>query len=92
MTYAPSREAECLPAQNSRPGRINRAFLSGPLFSDQKREGNSAESFHPHGIRRLSLAIINHAIRDLIENGRHSHGAERWLLSREFDRLDNLLW
>jgi hypothetical protein len=37
----------------------------------------------------LSIAIINNAIFDLLENGRHSLAAERWLLSREFERIHN---
>ena len=49
------------------------------------------ESVHPEGIQRLSIAIINRAVLDLLENGRYSSAAERWLLSPEFDRIHNLL-
>lgn len=52
---------------------------------------NRHETFCPQGVHRLSLAIINRAVCDLLDKGRHSPGAERWLLSREFDHLHELL-
>lgn len=78
--------------EDSWADRINSPFLSGPRsLSDKRRNATQPESFHPNGIQRLSIAIINHAILDLLENGKHSSAAERWLLSREFDRIHNLL-
>jgi hypothetical protein len=91
MTHTPSRKAPCSHGENARAGRFDRPFVSKSPFSDEKWSAIDAENFYLHGIRRLSVAIINHAVRDLLENGRHSHGAERWLLSREFDRIHNLL-
>ena len=49
------------------------------------------EGFRAERIQRLAIAIINHAVLDLLENGSHSAGAERWLLSREFDQIHKLL-
>jgi len=39
----------------------------------------------PHAVRRLYLAIVSRAIRDVLENGQESREAKRWLLSRDFD-------
>ena len=49
--------------------------------------GDQTEKLHPHGVRRLCLAIVNRAILDVLENGHESREAERWLLSRDFDSL-----
>jgi len=38
-------------------------------------------------VRRLYLAIVSRAIRDVLENGQESREAKRWLLSRDFDSL-----
>lgn len=35
----------------------------------------------PQGVGRLYLAIVNRAILDVLENGKNSAAAERWLLS-----------
>ena len=51
------------------------------------RIGDPTEKLHPHAVRRLYLAIVNRAIVDALENGRESREAKRWLLSRDFDRL-----
>ena len=51
------------------------------------RIGDQTEKPHPHAVRRLYLAIVNRAILDVLENGRESREAKRWLLSRDFDRL-----
>ena len=52
--------------------------------------GDQAEKFHPQGVKRLYLAIVNRAILDVLKNGEDSLGAERWLLSRDFDGLQQL--
>jgi len=49
--------------------------------------GDQTQKFHPHGVRRLCLAIVNRAILDVLENGGESREAKRWLLSRDFDSL-----
>ena len=90
----PTSEAESQHprSKDSEIDRIDRFFLSKHLsFSDRTTSERDRERFHPQGIQRLSIAIINHAVFDLLENGRHSPGAERWLLSPEFDRIHNLL-
>jgi hypothetical protein len=49
--------------------------------------GNQTKMFHPYGVRRLCLAIVNRAIPDVLENRKESREAKRWLLSRDFDSL-----
>jgi hypothetical protein len=61
------------------------------LPSGQKGDASQSEGFRPDGVKRLSIAIINHAVLDPLENGRHSSEAERWRLCRGFDRIHNLL-
>jgi hypothetical protein len=61
------------------PGRWH-GNRTGPI-------GDQTEQFHPHAVRRLYLAIVNHAILDVLENGQESREAKRWLLSRDFDSL-----
>ena len=48
------------------------------------------EEFHPEGVGRLYLAIVNRAILDVMENGEDARSAEKWLMSKEFDRLQGL--
>ena len=92
MIPTSSAEAHRSRGEDSRVGRLDRPFLSRPRsVSDIRGNATRPESFHPKGIQRLSIAIINHAVLDLLENGKHSSAAERWLLSREFDRIYNLL-
>jgi hypothetical protein len=61
----------------------------GPEISDGSSGsiGEQAEKFHPHAVKRLYLAIINRAILDVLEKGHEADGAEQWLLSSDFDRL-----
>ena len=63
------------------------------LLSDTNKDGSIAEQTakFPQGVTRLYLAIVNRAILDVLENGKNSRAAERWLLSRDFDRLEKLL-
>jgi len=91
MIHTLSTEAQCSPSNDSRAGCSDRPPLSKPQFSGEQGNATRTERFRPEAIQRLSIAIINHAVRDLLENGRHSSTAERWLLSQDFDRLDNLL-
>jgi len=49
--------------------------------------GNQTEKFHPQVVRRFCRAVVNRAILDVLENGKESREAERWLLSRDFDSL-----
>ena len=73
---------------------FERTFAArNPLTTDAKRGGrisDPTERFRPQGVRRLYLAIVNRAILDLLENGKNSPAAKRWLLSRDFDRLQEL--
>jgi hypothetical protein len=66
---------------------------SARLRSDRERSAHRAdqtEKFHPQGVQGLYLAIVNRAILDVLENGENSAAAERWLLSRDFNRLQEL--
>ena len=49
--------------------------------------GNQTKKFHRRAVRRLCLAIVNRAILDVLESGKESQEAERWLLSRDFESL-----
>ena len=62
------------------------------LLSDTNKDGSIAEQTtkFPQGVTRLYLAIVNRAILDVLENGKNSRAAERWLLSTDFDRLEEL--
>jgi hypothetical protein len=62
------------------------------LLLDTNTVGSIAEQTakFPQGVTRLYLAIVNRAILDVLENGKNSRAAERWLLSRDFDRLEEL--
>jgi hypothetical protein len=92
MTPTPFTEAQRSPAEASRLSRLERAFLGRPRLHSNKT-GNAAglERFRLEAIERLSIAIINRAVLDVLEKGRYSLAAERWLLSGEFDRIHNLL-
>ena len=37
---------------------------------------------------RLFVAVVNQAIIDVLENGEETREAKRWLLSKDFDRLE----
>ena len=72
------------------------AHLPEPFAADACRRslghrtnpiGNQTKKFHRHAVRRLCLAIVNRAILDVLENGKESREAERWLLSRDFESL-----
>jgi hypothetical protein len=74
-------------------------LFSEPLMTPRRRLSGAngrgarwkqAEEFHPEAVGRLYLAIVNRAILDLLENGKESESAERWLLSRDFDRLQEV--
>ena len=64
-----------------------------PMLTTANRSGNIGdpdERFRQQAFSRLYLAIVNRAILDLLENGKNSPAAKRWLLSRDFDRLQEL--
>ena len=62
------------------------------LLSDTNKDSSTAErtAKFAQGVTRLYLAIVNRAVLDVLENGKNSRAAERWLLSRDFDRLEEL--
>jgi hypothetical protein len=52
-------------------------------------QGHSTD-LKPQRTDRLFVAVVNQAILDLLENGKEAEEAERWLLSKDFDALQNL--
>ena len=63
------------------------------MLTTANRSGNIGdpdETFRQQAVSRLYLAIVNRAILNLLENGKNSRAAKRWLLSRDFDRLHEL--
>jgi hypothetical protein len=62
------------------------------MKQQQLREGRLAEQTEKfsQGAKCLYLAIVNRAVLDVLEKGRNSRAAERWLRSRDFDRLEAL--
>jgi len=81
-------------SQNMRPVRLQKPSLSGArLLPDTEGSATLAhqtEKFHPQAVGRLYLAIVNRAILDVLENGKNSPAAERWLLSKDFEKLQKL--
>lgn len=62
------------------------------LLSNTNKDSSTAEQTakFAQGVTRLYLAIVNRAVLDVLEKGKNSRAAERWLLSRDFDRLEEL--
>ena len=52
-------------------------------------QGQSSDS-QPRPAERLFVAVVNQAILDALEHGEDAQDAERWLLSKDFDALQNL--
>ena len=67
-------------------------FIAGMRVSSEVKRSRNAkkEQLHPKGVGRLYLAIVNRAVLDVLENGEDARSAERWLMSKEFDRLQGL--
>lgn len=73
----------------SRVPLVDRILL--PLdTSGRGRMADRSGQFHRQAVGRLYLAIVNRAILDVLERGENSPAAEKWLLSRDFDRLQEL--
>ena len=67
-------------------------FIAGMRVTSQLKRSSHVkkEQLHPEGVGRLYLAIVNRAVLDVLENGEDARAAERWLMSKEFDRLQGL--
>jgi hypothetical protein len=63
-----------------------------PAANRSDNIGDPAERFRPRALRRLYLAIVNRAFLDLLENGKNSPAAKQWLLSRDFEGLQELFY
>jgi len=46
--------------------------------------------FQSKAAERLFVAVVRQAVMDVLERGEESEDAERWLLSKDFDALQNL--
>jgi hypothetical protein len=81
-------------SENMRPVRLQKSFLSEARLLPDTEESDpvahQTEKFHPQAVGLLYLAIVNRALLDVLENGKNSPAAERWLLSKDFDRLQKL--
>jgi len=49
-----------------------------------------SSEFQTRAAERLFAAVVNQAILDVLEHGDEAEDAERWLLSKDFDALQNL--
>ena len=82
------------PSHSPSKTHFERTFPArNPMLTSANRSGNIGdpdERLRPQAVSRLYLAIVNRAILDLLENGKNSPAAKRWLLSRDFDRLHEL--
>ncbi len=52
-------------------------------------QGQSSDS-QARVAERLFVAVVNQAILDVLEHGEEAKDAESWLLSKDFDALQNL--
>ena len=52
-------------------------------------QGQSSD-FQARAAERLFVAVVNQAILDVLEHGEEAEDATRWLLSEDFDALQNL--
>ena len=52
-------------------------------------QGQSSD-FQARAAERLFVAVVNQAILDVLEHGEEAEDAKRWLLSEDFDALQNL--
>ncbi len=52
-------------------------------------QGQSSD-FQARAAERLFVAVVTQAILDVLEHGEGAKDAERWLLSKDFDALQNL--
>jgi hypothetical protein len=85
-TLEPSDSPSKTHFERTFPGR-------NPMLTSANSSGNIGdpdERFRSKAVSRLYLAIVNRAILDLLENGKNSPAAKRWLVSRDFDRLQEL--
>jgi hypothetical protein len=72
--------------------RVPERYIAGMRVSSELKRVSKAkkEQLHPEGVGRLYLAIVNRAVLDVLENGEEARSAERWLMSKDFDRLQGL--
>jgi hypothetical protein len=82
-------------SHDSQPVPLRRPFLSRTHLGSRRiaiaQTAQQTGHFHSQALQRLYRAIVNRAILDALENGEHSPAAQQWLLSRDFDRLEQLL-
>jgi hypothetical protein len=82
-------------SHDSQPVPVHRPFLSGTHLGSRRiaiaQTAQQTGHSHSQALLRLYRAIVNRAILDALENGEHSPAAQQWLLSRDFDRREQLL-
>ena len=49
-----------------------------------------SSEFQTRAAERLFAALVNQAILDMLEHGEEAEEAKRWLLSKDFDALQDL--
>ena len=49
-----------------------------------------SSDFQERAAERLFVAVVNQAILDVLEHSEEAEDAESWLLSKDFDDLQNL--
>ena len=82
-------------SHDSQPVPLRGPFQSGTHFGSggvaNARTAQQTGHFDSQALQRLYRVIVNRAILDALENGEPSPAAQQWLLSRDFDRLEQLL-
>lgn len=90
LRQSQKQEGQCAPFKDTAGHPLGPFVAETPGRSHGNRTGpidDQTEKLHAHAVRRLCLAIVNRAILDVLENGKESREAERWLLSRDFESL-----
>ena len=49
-----------------------------------------SSDFQARAAARLFVAVVNQAVLDVLAHGEEAEDAESWLLSKDFDALQNL--
>jgi hypothetical protein len=95
MNYSQQYNNQHPLSHDSQPVPVHRPFLSGNHLGSRRiaiaQTAQQTGHSHLQALQRLYRAIVNRAILDALEDGEHSPAAQQWLLSRDFDRREQLL-
>lgn len=86
-------EHNLLFSQKAAPKQLAERLIAGASLLRGRKQSDSLGDkggVFRIGASRLYLAIVNRAILDALENGKNSRAAQRWLLSKDFDKLEAL--